>query len=45
MRLQQVRKKGQEGQAIVEFSLIATILIALLLAIAQFGIIWSNYER
>jgi len=43
MRLQHVRKKGQEGQAIVEFTLIATILIVLLLAIAQFGIIWSNY--
>jgi Flp pilus assembly protein TadG len=45
MRLQHVRKqgKGQEGQAIVEFTLIATLLIVLLLAIAQFGIIWSNY--
>jgi Flp pilus assembly protein TadG len=43
MRLQHVRKKGQEGQAIVEFTLIASILIVLLLAIAQFGIIWSNY--
>jgi Flp pilus assembly protein TadG len=43
MRSQHARKKGQEGQAIVEFTMIATILIVLLLAIAQFGIIWSDY--
>jgi Flp pilus assembly protein TadG len=36
-------RKRQEGQALVEFTLVATLLIVLLLAVAQFGVLWSNY--
>lgn len=36
-------RKRQEGQALVEFTLVATLLILLLLGIAQFGIVWNNY--
>jgi Flp pilus assembly protein TadG len=43
MRLLKGRKKRQEGQAIVEFTMIASLLIVLLLGIAQMGIIWSDY--
>jgi Flp pilus assembly protein TadG len=37
-------RKRQEGQALVEFTLVAVILVTLLIAIAQFGIVWSNYN-
>jgi Flp pilus assembly protein TadG len=37
-------RKRQEGQALVEFTLVAAILIVLLIAIAQFGVVWSNYN-
>ena len=36
-------RKRQEGQALVEFTIVATLLILLLLGIAQFGIVWNNY--
>jgi Flp pilus assembly protein TadG len=34
----------EEGQAFVEFALVLPILVALLLGIVQFGIIFNNYE-
>jgi Flp pilus assembly protein TadG len=39
----QSRGKGGRGQALVEFVLVAHILVLLLLAIVQFGIVWMNY--
>ena len=35
--------KRQRGQAMVEFALIAMVLVVLLLAIIQFGIVYSHY--
>jgi Flp pilus assembly protein TadG len=34
----------EDGQAFVEFALVLPILVALLLGIVQFGIIFNNYE-
>jgi Flp pilus assembly protein TadG len=34
----------EDGQAIVEFALVLPLLMALLLGIVQFGILWNNYE-
>lgn len=36
-------RRRQSGQALVEFAVVANILVVLLLAIAQFGIVWMNY--
>jgi Flp pilus assembly protein TadG len=36
--------RQEDGQAFVEFALVLPILIALLLGIVQFGIIFNNYE-
>src|SRR5437588_3010598 len=41
-RLQALRR--DDGQAFVEFALVLPIIIALLLGIVQFGIIFNNYE-
>lgn len=35
---------NEDGQAIVEFALVLPLLMALLLGIVQFGILWNNYE-
>jgi Flp pilus assembly protein TadG len=35
---------ADDGQALVEFALVMPIIIALLLGIVQFGIIFNNYE-
>ena len=37
------RRRRQTGQALVEFAVVANILVVLLLAIMQFGIVWMNY--
>lgn len=42
MRARQLIRR-QDGQAITEFALILPILVALLLGIIQFGIIFNNY--
>jgi len=36
--------RREEGQGIVEFALVLPILLAVLLGIVQFGIIFNNYE-
>jgi Flp pilus assembly protein TadG len=36
--------KREDGQAFVEFALVTPILVAVLLGIVQFGIIFNNYE-
>jgi Flp pilus assembly protein TadG len=36
-------RRRQEGQALVEFAIVANLLVVLLLAIANFGVIWMNY--
>jgi Flp pilus assembly protein TadG len=36
--------RREDGQAIVEFALVLPILMALLLGIVQFGIVFNNYE-
>jgi Flp pilus assembly protein TadG len=41
--LSQRFRKDQQGQSIVEFALVCPILITLLLAIFQFGIVFNNY--
>jgi Flp pilus assembly protein TadG len=41
-RLPNLRR--DDGQAFVEFALVLPILVALLLGIVQFGIIFNNYE-
>jgi Flp pilus assembly protein TadG len=38
------RLRRDEGQAFVEFALVLPIIVALLLGIVQFGIIFNNYE-
>ena len=42
MRLLQ-RLRNERGQAMVEFALVLPILMALLLGIIQFGIVFNNY--
>ena len=37
------RRTDERGQAMVEFTLIATVLATLLLAVFQFGVALSNY--
>lgn len=37
------RRRNETGQAMVEFALILPILMAILLGILQFGIIFNNY--
>jgi Flp pilus assembly protein TadG len=37
------RRSNERGQAMVEFTLIATVLATLLLAVFQFGVALSNY--
>jgi Flp pilus assembly protein TadG len=37
------RHRDERGQAMVEFTLIATVLATLLLAVFQFGVAFSNY--
>jgi Flp pilus assembly protein TadG len=37
-------RRREDGQALVEFAVVANILIVLLLAIVQFGVVWTNYE-
>jgi Flp pilus assembly protein TadG len=36
-------RRSTRGQALVEFAIVANILLVLLLAIIQFGVVWSNY--
>jgi Flp pilus assembly protein TadG len=38
-----MRRREERGQAMVEFTLIATVLATLLLACFQFGVAFSNY--
>ncbi len=38
-----MRYRNERGQAIVEFALVLPILMAILLGIIQFGIIFNNY--
>ncbi len=38
-----IRFRNEDGQAMVEFALILPILMAILLGILQFGIIFNNY--
>jgi Flp pilus assembly protein TadG len=42
-RLSRVQGGSQNGQAIVEFALVLPILMAILLGIIQFGIVFNNY--
>jgi Flp pilus assembly protein TadG len=42
-RLSRVPVGSQKGQAIVEFALVLPILMAILLGIIQFGIVFNNY--
>ena len=37
------QRRRQNGQALVEFAVVANILVVLLLAIVQFGVVWMNY--
>jgi Flp pilus assembly protein TadG len=37
------RQRNEHGQAMVEFTLIATVLATLLLAVFQFGVAFSDY--
>jgi len=39
-----VALRSERGQAAVELALVLPILCALVLAIAQLGIVWNNYE-
>jgi Flp pilus assembly protein TadG len=39
----QKRRDGESGQALVEFVLVSPVLVAILLAIVQFGIMLSEY--
>jgi Flp pilus assembly protein TadG len=41
--MRRLRRRHQDGQALVEFAVVANILVVLLLAIVQFGIVWMNY--
>ena len=41
--MRRFRRRRQDGQALVEFAIVANLLVVLLLAIAQFGIVWMNY--
>ena len=41
--MRRFRRRHQDGQALVEFAVVANILVVLLLAIVQFGIVWMNY--
>jgi Flp pilus assembly protein TadG len=41
--MRRFRRRRQDGQALVEFAVVANLLVVLLLAIAQFGIVWMNY--
>ena len=38
------RIRQEDGQALVEFAMVLPILMAVLLGIVQFGIIFNNYE-
>ena len=38
-----LRLRNEDGQAIIEFALVLPILMAILLGIIQFGIIFNNY--
>jgi Flp pilus assembly protein TadG len=38
-----MKRRQERGQAMVEFTLIATVLATLLLAVFQFGVAFSNY--
>jgi Flp pilus assembly protein TadG len=38
------RLRRDDGQAFVEFALVLPIVVALLLGIVQFGIVFNNYE-
>jgi Flp pilus assembly protein TadG len=38
------RIRREDGQAIVEFALVLPLLMAILLGIVQFGIVFNNYE-
>ena len=38
-----MKRREERGQAMVEFTLIATVLATLLLAVFQFGVAFSNY--
>jgi Flp pilus assembly protein TadG len=41
--MRRFRRRRQDGQALVEFAIVANILVVLLLAIVQFGMVWMNY--
>ena len=41
--MRRFRRRRQNGQALVEFAVVANILVVLLLAIVQFGVVWMNY--
>jgi Flp pilus assembly protein TadG len=42
--VRRLRLQREDGQAIVEFAMVLPLLVALLLGIVQFGIIFNNYE-
>lgn len=37
------RRDGERGQALVEFALVLPLLVLLLFAVIQFGIVYNNY--
>ena len=37
------RKKNEQGQAVVEFAVILPVLLLILFAILQFGVVFNNY--
>jgi len=42
--MRRIQLRADDGQAMVEFAMILPLLVALLLGIVQFGIIFNNYE-
>jgi Flp pilus assembly protein TadG len=38
-----LRRKGEQGQAMVEFALVLPLLLVLIVGIVQFGILFHNY--
>ena len=38
-----LRRKGEQGQAMVEFALVLPLLLVLIVGIVQFGVLFHNY--